>query len=47
MLAQKSGKIINIAARAGLEGKAKMAAYTASKSAVIRLTVPMCDELKG
>jgi len=47
MLAQKSGKIINIAARAGLEGKAKMAAYTASKSAVIRLTEAMADELKG
>ncbi|MBK9052185.1 MAG: SDR family oxidoreductase [Chloroflexi bacterium] len=47
MLAQKQGKIINIAARAGLEGKAKMAAYTASKSAVIRLTEAMADELKG
>lgn len=46
MLAQKSGKIINIAARAGLEGKAKMAAYTASKSAVIRLTEAMAGELK-
>lgn len=47
MLSQKSGKIINIAARAGLEGKAKMAAYTASKSAVIRLTEAMAGELKG
>ncbi|MCL4870308.1 MAG: SDR family oxidoreductase [Anaerolineae bacterium] len=47
MLAQKRGKIINIAARAGLEGKAKMAAYTASKSAVIRLTEAMADELKS
>lgn len=47
MLAQKRGKIINIAARAGLAGKAKMAAYTASKSAVIRLTEAMADELKG
>lgn len=46
MLAQKRGKIINIAARAGLEGKAKMAAYTASKSAVIRLTEAMAGELK-
>ena len=47
MLSQKSGKIINIAARAGLEGKAKMAAYTASKSAVIRLTEAMAGELKA
>lgn len=46
MLAQNSGKIINVAARAALEGKAKMAAYTASKSAVIRLTESMAAELK-
>ena len=47
MLAQKRGKIINVAARAGLEGKAQMAAYTASKSAVIRLTEAMASELKN
>lgn len=47
MLAQKRGKIINVAARAGLEGKAQMAAYTASKSAVIRLTEAMAGELKA
>ncbi len=46
MLAQGSGKIINIAARAALEGKANMAAYTVSKSAVIRLTESMAAELK-
>lgn len=40
------GKIINIAARAALTGKANMAPYVASKSAVIRLTESMAAELK-
>lgn len=47
MLAQGSGKIISVAARPGLKGNAKMAAYSASKSAVIRLTESMAAELKG
>ena len=47
MLAQESGKIINIAARAGLSGGARMAPYSVSKSAVIRLTESMAAELKG
>lgn len=46
MLNQGSGKIINIAARPGLEGRAGMAAYSASKSAVLRLTESMAAELK-
>lgn len=46
MLRQGSGKIVNIGARAGLEGKANMAPYVASKSAVIRLTESMAAELK-
>lgn len=46
MLQQSSGKIINVAARAGLRGAAAMGAYIASKSAVIRLTETMADELK-
>lgn len=46
MLSQGSGKIISVAARTALEGKAKMAAYTVSKSAVIRLTESMAAELK-
>jgi NAD(P)-dependent dehydrogenase (short-subunit alcohol dehydrogenase family) len=46
MLAQGSGRIVSIAARAGLAGKAKMAPYIVSKSAVIRLTESMADELK-
>jgi NAD(P)-dependent dehydrogenase (short-subunit alcohol dehydrogenase family) len=47
MLRQGSGKIINVAARAGWQGSAKMAAYSASKSAVIRMTESMAAELKG
>ena len=46
MLNQGSGKIINVAARPGIEGQAGMAAYSASKSAVIRLTESMAAELK-
>jgi NAD(P)-dependent dehydrogenase (short-subunit alcohol dehydrogenase family) len=46
MLAAGSGKIINIAALAGLGGKANMGAYIASKSAVIRLTESMSAELR-
>jgi len=46
MLANGRGKIINVAARAGLAGAATMGAYVASKSAVIRLTETMAHELK-
>lgn len=47
MLQQGSGKIVSVAARSGLEGSKKNAAYSASKSAVIRLTESMAVELKG
>jgi NAD(P)-dependent dehydrogenase (short-subunit alcohol dehydrogenase family) len=47
MIRQDSGKIINLAARPGLEGRANMAAYSASKAAVIRLTESAAAELKG
>lgn len=46
MLAQGSGKIINVAARAALKGGARMGAYSVSKSAVMRLTESMSAELK-
>lgn len=46
LLNQGSGKIVNLAARPGLEGRAGMAAYSVSKSAVIRLTESMAAELK-
>ena len=46
MLAQGSGKIINIASRGALRGEAGASIYSASKSVVIRLTESMSDELK-
>ncbi|HSE77005.1 MAG TPA: SDR family NAD(P)-dependent oxidoreductase [Alphaproteobacteria bacterium] len=45
MLEAGSGKIVNVAAMAGTSGRAMMAAYGASKSAVIRLTESMAAEL--
>lgn len=46
MQEQCSGKIVNIGARNGLRGVGNMAAYSASKSVVIRLTESLADELK-
>lgn len=46
MLATGAGKIVNIAAMAGLKGGADMGAYSAAKSAVIRLTESMAAELR-
>jgi len=46
MLKQSSGKIINIASRDGLSGSSGYAAYSASKSAVLRLTESLAAELK-
>jgi NAD(P)-dependent dehydrogenase (short-subunit alcohol dehydrogenase family) len=45
MLSQKSGGIINTASRNGLLGSANYGAYSASKSAVIRLTESLSKEL--
>lgn len=46
MLKQQHGRIINVASRDGLMGSAGYAAYSASKSAVLRLTESLADELK-
>ncbi len=46
MLAAGSGKIVNIGAGAGQGGRANMGAYSAAKSAVIRLTESMAGELR-
>jgi NAD(P)-dependent dehydrogenase (short-subunit alcohol dehydrogenase family) len=46
MIAQGSGRIVNVAARAATEGKAQMAPYCASKAAVITLTESLAAELK-
>jgi len=43
----QSGKIINLAARLALKGSSNNAAYSAAKSAVIRLTESMAAELKN
>src|SRR6266851_3960593 len=47
MLKQQRGKIINVASRDALSGSAGYAAYSASKSAVLRLTESLAAELKG
>ena len=41
-----SGRIVNVAARAALAGKAKMGPYCASKAAVITLTEALAEENK-
>lgn len=46
MRRQQRGRIINTAAYAALSGKANMGVYIASKSAVIRLTESMAEELR-
>ena len=46
MLAGGGGKIVNVGAGAGQKGVAKMGAYSASKSAVIRITEAMAGELR-
>ena len=46
MLAAGRGKIVSVAAMGGTRGGAQMAAYSASKSAVIRLTESMALELR-
>jgi NAD(P)-dependent dehydrogenase (short-subunit alcohol dehydrogenase family) len=46
MINQASGKIIHVAAKAGQFGTANNAAYSASKSAVIRITESLAAEMK-
>ena len=46
MLERGRGKIVHVSARAGLKGGAKAAAYSASKSAVLRLVESMAAELR-
>lgn len=47
MLTQGKGSIVNVGAKAALQGAASMGSYIASKSAVMRLTECMAEELKG
>lgn len=46
MLAAGGGKIVNVGAFSAQKGVARMAAYTASKATVIRLTEAMAAELR-
>jgi NAD(P)-dependent dehydrogenase (short-subunit alcohol dehydrogenase family) len=46
MMEQRAGRIINVASRAALTGDAGLAAYSASKAAVLRLTESLAAELK-
>lgn len=45
MIERGHGRIVSVAARAALQGAGHMAAYSASKAAVIRLTESMATEL--
>jgi NAD(P)-dependent dehydrogenase (short-subunit alcohol dehydrogenase family) len=47
MLRQGHGRIVNVASRDALAGSAGYSAYSASKSAVLRLTESMAAELKN
>jgi NAD(P)-dependent dehydrogenase (short-subunit alcohol dehydrogenase family) len=47
MLNQKSGRVISIAARPALVGKARMGAYSAAKTSLLRLTESLNAELKS
>lgn len=46
MLKQGSGKLVHVAARAALSGSANAAAYSASKSAIVRLVESLAAELR-
>jgi NAD(P)-dependent dehydrogenase (short-subunit alcohol dehydrogenase family) len=47
MLVQEGGKIVSVSARAGISGGARMAPYSVSKGAVIRLTECIAAEYKN
>jgi NAD(P)-dependent dehydrogenase (short-subunit alcohol dehydrogenase family) len=47
MLRAGGGRIVNVASRGALAGDAGVAAYSASKAAVVRLTESLSVELKG
>jgi NAD(P)-dependent dehydrogenase (short-subunit alcohol dehydrogenase family) len=47
LLERGGGKVITVGSRSGLSGSAKTGAYAAAKSALLRLTESMAEELKG
>jgi len=46
MIERRSGQIVNIASRGGLTGNSGQAAYSIAKSAVMRFTESLSDEVK-
>tara|TARA_A100001037_G_scaffold253165_1_gene237594 strand:- start:697 stop:1383 length:687 start_codon:yes stop_codon:yes gene_type:complete len=46
MIKQRSGRLINVSAMAALHGASLMGSYSASKSAVIRLTEALAEEVR-
>jgi NAD(P)-dependent dehydrogenase (short-subunit alcohol dehydrogenase family) len=46
MLAQGSGRIVNVGSKSALQGSRRSAAYSAAKSAVVRLTESLAADLK-
>lgn len=47
MARRGGGKIVNVGARAGMRGSAGLSAYSIAKSAVIRLTESLAEEVKA
>ena len=47
MLSQGGGAIVNVSARAALSAPAGLAAYSASKASILRLTESLSDEVKA
>ena len=47
MIERRQGKIVNIGARVALRGGKNMAAYSVSKTAVVRLTESISEEVKA
>lgn len=47
LLEQSRGSIVNIGALGALQGAANMAAYTAAKSTVMRITEALSEEVRG
>lgn len=47
MLRQQSGRMVFVGARSALKGGARVAAYSASKAALLRLVESLAEELRG
>ncbi len=46
MVKQKSGRVVNVSSEAALKGEATLAAYSASKAGVVRLTEAISEEYR-